>query len=294
MNEFEFDNPIQLHLIDAFTSEAFGGNSAAIVYHDGLPIKLMQQIAKEMNLSETAFISSSDKADYSLKWFTPTIEVELCGHATIASLHFLSEQGFISKNSDVTFETLSGVLDCRVHDEKYFMKLPVPKFREYEGNVKDVIEAIGLKASDLDSNYSPVLQNNGNLFIYTKSLKTIINLKPNFNELLNLSNQKRGFTEFTVFTTETVNEKNDAHLRFFAPFYGIDEDPVTGSANGPLLLVLRMLGLINSNTENKQFTFEQGDSVGRKGRVTVTYSPGKEELMIAGNAVSVMRGELFL
>lgn len=290
----EFDNPIQLHLIDAFTKEAFGGNSTAIVHHDELPIELMQQIAKEMNLSETAFISSSNRADYGLKWFTPTIEVELCGHATIASLHYLSEQAFISKNSNVTFETLSGMIDCRVDDEKYFMKLPVPKFRDYEGDVQDVIEAIGLNASDLDACYQPVLQNNGNLFIYTKSLGAVKNLKPNFSELLNLSNQKRGFTECTVFTTETVDEKNDAHLRFFAPFYGIDEDPVTGSANGPLLLVLIKLGLVDADTDNKVFTFEQGDSVGRKGRVTVTYSPGKEELIIAGNAVTVMRGELFL
>ena len=290
----EFDNPIQLHLIDAFTSEAFGGNSAAIIFQDDLPNKLMQQIAKEMNLSETAFISSSDTADYDLKWFTPLIEVELCGHATIASLHYLAEQGFISKNTAVTFDTLSGVLDCRVDNEKYYMKLPLPKFREYDGDTNDVVKAMGLKPSDLDGSYPPIVQNNGNLFIYTKSLEAIKKLEPNFSELLKLSNQNRGFTEFTVFTTETVDEENDAHLRFFAPFYGIDEDPVTGSANGPLLLVLKKLGLIEADTENKQFTFEQGDFIGRKGRVTVKYSPTKEELMIAGNAVTVMRGELFL
>jgi predicted PhzF superfamily epimerase YddE/YHI9 len=273
----EIDNPIQLHLIDAFTSEPFCGNSAAIIFQDDLPNEMMQQIAKEMNLSETAFISSSDKADYHLKWFTPTIEVELCGHATIASLHYLAEQGFVKDNSSVTFETM-----------------PLPKFHEYEGDSKDITEALGLKQSDLDTDYPPILQNNGNLFIYTESLEAIKNLRPNFNELLKLSNENRGFSEFTVFTMETVDEKNDAHLRFFAPFYGIDEDPVTGSANGPLLLVLRKLGLIKADTEDKQFTFEQGDFIGRKGRVIVTYSPGKEELMISGNAVTVMRGELFL
>jgi PhzF family phenazine biosynthesis protein len=239
-------------------------------------------------------ISSSDKADYHLKWFTPTIEVELCGHATIASLHYLAEQGFVKDNSSVTFETISGVLNCRVDNETYYMKLPLPKFHEYEGDSKDITEALGLKQSDLDTDYPPILQNNGNLFIYTESLEAIKNLRPNFNELLKLSNENRGFSEFTVFTMETVDEKNDAHLRFFAPFYGIDEDPVTGSANGPLLLVLRKLGLIKADTEDKQFTFEQGDFIGRKGRVIVTYSPGKEELMISGNAVTVMRGELFL
>ena len=157
-------------------------------------------------------------------------------------------KGFISKNTAVTFDTLSGVLDYRVDNEKYYMKLPLPKFREYDGDTNDVVKAMGLKPSDLDGSYPPIMQNNGNLFIYTKSLEAIKNLEENFSELLKLSNQKRGFTEFTVFTTETFDKKNDAHLRFFAPFYGIDEDPVTGSVNRPLLLVLRKLGLIEADT----------------------------------------------
>ena len=78
MSELEINNPIQFLHIDAFTSEPFNGNSAAIIYQDDLPNELMQQIAKEMNLSETAFISHSDIADYHLQWFTPTLEVELC------------------------------------------------------------------------------------------------------------------------------------------------------------------------------------------------------------------------
>ena len=294
MNEIEFNNPIKFHQIDAFTSEVFGGNSAAIIYQDDLPGELMQQIAKEMNLSETAFISMSDSADYHLRWFTPTIEVELCGHATIASLHYLAENGFVKNDSAVTFETLSGVHECRIENDKYFMKLPLPKLQVFNDDSKKIIEAMGLKQSDLDTNYPLILQNNGNLFIYIKSLETLKNLKPDINGLSKLSNANRGFTEFTVFTSETVNEGNDAHLRFFAPFYGIDEDPVTGSANGPLLLVLRKLGLIEADTENKKYNFEQGDFIGRKGRVTVTYSPTKEELMIAGNAVTVMRGELLI
>ena len=109
---------------------------------------------------------------------------------------------------------------------------------------------------------------------------------------MNLSKEKGEFTEVTVFSLETVEKENVAHLRFFAPYYGIDEDPVTGSANGPLLLVLRKLGLIDNDTENKTFTFEQGDFLGRIGRVNVSFSPGKNELMIAGNAVTVMKGEL--
>jgi PhzF family phenazine biosynthesis protein len=281
-----------VYQIDAFTKQPFNGNSAAVIFADDLTDEEMQAIAKEMNLSETAFISSSDKADLKLKWFTPAIEVELCGHATIASLHYLAERNIIQRNSSVTFETLSGVIECLVDDDTYYMKLPVPIFEKFESRYDDIINTLGIEQNDLDDQYPFILQNNGNLFIYVRSLEAIKNLKPNFKELVKLSKEEGEFTEVTVFSLETVEEENDAHLRFFAPYYGIDEDPVTGSANGPLLLVMRKLGLIDKDTESKTFTFEQGDFLGRKGRVNVSFSPGKNELMIVGNAVTILKGEL--
>ncbi len=281
-----------VYQIDAFTKQPFNGNSAAVIFADDLTDEEMQAIAKEMNLSETAFISSSDKADYKLKWFTPAIEVELCGHATIASLHYLAERNIIQRDSSITFETLSGVIECMVDEDTYYMKLPVPIFEKFESRYDDIINTLGIDQNDLDDQYPFILQNNGNLFIYVRSLEAIKNLKPNFKELVKLSKEEGDFTEVTVFSRETVEAENDAHLRFFAPYYGIDEDPVTGSANGPLLLVMRKLGLIEKDTEGKTFTFEQGDFLGRKGRVNVSFSQGKNELMIAGNAVTILKGEL--
>ena len=281
-----------VYQIDAFTKQPFNGNSAAVMFADDLTDEEMQAIAKEMNLSETAFISSSDKADLKLRWFTPAIEVELCGHATIASLHYLAERNIIQRNSPITFETLSGVIECLVDDDTYYMKLPVPIFEKFESRYDEIINTLGIEQNDLDDQYPFILQNNGNLFIYVRSLEAIKNLKPNFKELVKLSKEEGEFTEVTVFSRETVEGENDAHLRFFAPYYGIDEDPVTGSANGPLLLVMRKLGLIEKDTEGKTFTFEQGDFLGRIGRVNVSFSRGKNELMIAGNAVTVLKGEL--
>jgi len=281
-----------IYQIDAFTKQPFNGNSAVVIFADDLTNKEMQSIAMEMNLSETAFISSSNKADFKLKWFTPAIEVELCGHATIASLHYLAERNIILKKSSITFETLSGVIECRVDGDTYYMKLPIPEFKIFESSYDEIINELGIEQNDIDDQYPFILQKNGNLFIYLKSLDAVRNLKPNFKELVKLSKEKGEFTEVTVFSTETVEEKNDAHLRFFAPFYGIDEDPVTGSANGPLLLVMRKLGLIGKDIDNKTFTFEQGDFLGRIGRVNVSFSPGINELMIAGYAVTVLKGEL--
>jgi trans-2,3-dihydro-3-hydroxyanthranilate isomerase len=281
-----------VYQIDAFTKQPFNGNSAAVVLADDLTNEEMQSIAKEMNLFETAFISSSNKADYKLKWFTPSIEVELCGHATIASLHYLAERNLIQRKSSVTFETLSGLIECRVDDDKYYMKLPVPDFKEFDGSYDEIMDVLGIEQKDLDDKYPLILQNNGNLFIYVRTLDVLKKLNPNFKQLVKLSKEKGEFGEVTVFSLETFEKDNDAHLRFFAPYYGIDEDPVTGSANGPLLLVLRKVGLIDSDTENKIYKFEQGDFLGRKGRINVSFSPTKNDLMIAGNAVTVLKGEL--
>ena len=111
---------INIYQIDAFTNKPFQGNQAAVCFADGLTKNEMQLIANEMNLAETAFISKSDNADFNLRWFTPTTEVELCGHGTIASLHFLNENGKLKDNSEITFDTLSGVLKCKFQRWKIF------------------------------------------------------------------------------------------------------------------------------------------------------------------------------
>ena len=229
--------------INAFTKDRFNGNPAAVVLCEELQSDLMRKIAKQMNLSETAFISKSDKADFKLKWFTPSIEVELCGHATIASLHYLRERKIIGSNCKVSFETLSGIIECEVDKDRYFMKIPIPKFAEYKNLPNELPHILNLPQSSLDEKIPFILQNNSNLFIYVKTIEAVKNISPDFKSLLRLCNENKDFTELTVYTLETIENGNDAHLRFFAPYYGIDEDPVTGSVNGPLLLVLQKAGV---------------------------------------------------
>lgn len=281
-----------VYQIDAFTDKPFNGNPAAVVYSDELSREQMQLIAKEMNLSETAFISNSDKADFNLQWFTPTVEVELCGHATIASIHYLKERELIKNNSEFTINTLSGILKCRCENDLYYFHLPVLNLKDFTGNKREIVNALGINDKHLDANLPFILVEGGYLYIYLNNLPAVQNLKPDFKELYKLTEGKNEYSVVTVFTTETIERESDAHLRFFAPYFGIDEDPVTGSANGPLLLVMRRLGLTDDNMENKVFTFEQGDELGREGRIKVAYSPAKNDLYIAGNAVTVFRGEL--
>jgi PhzF family phenazine biosynthesis protein len=280
--------------IDAFTDEAFRGNPAGVVYSDELSTEEMQLIAREFNVSETAFISKSSEADFNLRWFTPTVEVKLCGHATIASIHYLLQQEIIQENSSLTFKTLSGILKSRTQNGNHSLSIPTPELKLFEGNQEEIIKALGGEKVINPEKFPFILDEGGYLYISVSSLTDLMNIKPNFRKLLDLSIARKGYDAFTLFTTETIEKNNHAHLRFFTPYYGIDEDPVTGSANGPLLLVLRKLGLIEQNTEGKTYTFEQGDVLKRKGRVNVSYSPSKNDLTISGKAVTVFKGELSL
>lgn len=281
-----------VYQIDTFTNQPFQGNSAGIVYSNDLNGVEMQLIAREFNLSETAFISDSDRADFNLRWFTPKVEVKLCGHATIASMHYLIERKIIKKNTDITFNTLSGILTCKSEKDLYYLNLPIPKIELFKGNREKILKALSIKSESINTDFPILLVDRSNLFIYVKSLEVLGKLTPDFISLHSITKGKKKFDAVTVFTTETFEKANSAHSRFYAPAIGIDEDPVTGSANGPLLLVLMKLGLISKKTENNKFIFEQGDFLGREGRVTVAYSAKENKLAIAGNAVTILKGEL--
>jgi PhzF family phenazine biosynthesis protein len=224
---------IEIFQIDAFTSEAFRGNPAGVTFYNNLTEIEKQLIAKEMNLSETAFISDSQIADYKLQWFTPTKEVNLCGHATIASLHYLFEKGIISDNQNITFETLSGIINCASKSGKFYMQIPKPQLNEFEGCQEEILDALGVDRVDV-SDLPFILLDNGYLFICINTLQALWKIKPDFKRLYELSITKKEFFDIAVFTTEPVDNDASAHVRFFAPYHGIDEDPVTGSACGPL------------------------------------------------------------
>lgn len=286
------ESKLEFYKIDAFTKERFKGNSAAVIYSDELSEAQMQLIAREMNLSETAFLSKSNKADYKLQWFTPVKEIDLCGHATIASLHYLSENKKYQTEA-ITFETKSGILNCSLDQDLYSMQIPLPQSSEFTGCAEEIFSALGINRVDL-CDVPLILLDNGYLFICVKSLSALWKIKPGYNSLKDLSINKKEFYDVAVFTTETVDSNSTAHLRFFAPYHGINEDPVTGSACGPLLLVLQKLNLLRDYFDDTKIIFEQGDVLDRKGRVTVSFNSINKNLIIFGNAVTVAKGDLYL
>ncbi|QQS37064.1 MAG: PhzF family phenazine biosynthesis protein [Ignavibacteriales bacterium] len=285
---------IKITQIDAFTRKPFWGNPAAVVFDGKLNAEEMQLIAREMNLAETAFLSPSDKTDYNLKWFTPEIEIKLCGHATIASLHYLRQEGLIGDNGKIVFSTLSGKIKSGVENGRYFMQIPNYTFEEFKDHEtkEDVLTSLSLFHSATDPDVPMYVCENGYLFIYVKHLKDLGKLKPDFTNLKYLTSSGKGFNSVVVYTMETVDENSSAHLRFFAPAFGINEDIVTGSANGPLLTLLNKINFVSDEEMSDHFIFEQGDSLNRPGRVTVYTTKDSGELYIAGDAVTVFNGEL--
>lgn len=281
---------IEIFQIDAFTSEPFKGNPAAVVFDNSLNDDEMHSIAAEMNLSETAFLSDVEIADYNLRWFTPKSEVNLCGHATIASLHFLYEKNLIKENSQITFNTKSGIISAGKLEEYYFMQLPFISFSKAEFSLNNLSDALGLDFNHIK--YDAFISSNRYLYISVDNLRTLFNLKPDFIRLTEIISSQNIFSDIAVYTLQTVEKDSVAHLRFFAPVEGINEDPVTGSAAGPLLMLLRNQNLIENFSEDKIYKIEQGDILNRPGQVGVSLNETKRELKIYGKAVTVLKGSI--
>lgn len=283
---------IKIFQIDAFTSEPFKGNPAAVVFNNTLSEDQMKNIAAEMNLSETAFLSDSDLADFNLRWFTPKSEVKLCGHATIASLHYLYENNILKENSTVTFNTKSGIIKAGKNNSSYWMKLPIVNFSKVENSLIELYSASGLKSEQI--NNDSYIGSNGYLFICVDNLTTLFNLKPDFDRISEILLSQNNFSDLAIYTLQTIENESIAHIRFFAPNEGIFEDPATGSAAGSLLLLLRKQNLIKNFSDDKIYIIEQGDVLNRHGRIGVSFNSKENILKIFGKAVTTLEGSIII
>lgn len=206
--------------IDAFAGRPFTGNPAAVMPLDAWPAdEVLQAIAEENNVSETAFLVSdeSGEADFELRWFTPAVEVALCGHATLASGHFLLSAD--PARERVTFRTRkSGVLEVRRDGEGYAMALPA--YPPEPGAVPGLLEALGVGAGET------LRHPRGYDLTVLDSAEAVLALKPDFRALAALGD--------TLNIVTAPGRDTDVVSRVFAPAAGIDEDPVTGSAHSVL------------------------------------------------------------
>lgn len=214
--------------VDAFASEAFRGNPAAvIVTEQALPEALMRAIAAENNLSETAYLCPQGE-DWHIRWFTPTTEIDLCGHATLASAWVLAtEYGLLADSADglaLTFQSRSGALGVTVNASTVSLDFPAQTVLPVE--LPNAI-AQGLDLAANVATYKAQVTN-GNYLLPLASEAEVAALAPDFGRL-------NAVTDGGIIVTAPADGANDFVSRFFAPYFGIDEDPVTGSAHCALV-----------------------------------------------------------
>lgn len=255
--------------VDAFTSQPFGGNPAAVcLLPEPADAVWMQQVAREMNLSETAFLVRRDDGSFDLRWFTPTVEIDLCGHGTLASAHVLWEEDHLKPTAAAVFHTLSGTLTAVPRSGWIEMDFPAEPD-------EPTTEPAGL-ADALGAEPAYVGRNRLDYIVEIGSESALRSLSPDFGRLRQLG--VRG----VVVTALAKTEGFDFVSRYFAPGAGIDEDPVTGSAHCCLAPHWqRRLG---------QDSFVAWQASERGGEVRCTVRGYRVQL--CGQAVTVMRADL--
>ena len=261
--------PQRITQVDAFTDTPFAGNPAAVCV---LPAprdeRWMQRVALEMNLSETAFLVRRGDGSYDLRWFTPTAEVDLCGHATVASGHVLWEDGHLPPGAQARFHSKSGLLTADRDGD--WIELDFPAEPEDPATAPSgLARALGVAPKYVGKNRFDYL-------VEMDSEDTVRNVKPDFGLLAEIP--ARG----VIVTSRAITPGFDFVSRFFAPRAGINEDPVTGSAHcclGPFW---------STRLGKSEFLAYQASARGGVVRVRM----GGQRVHLGGQAVTVLRGDL--
>jgi len=259
---------IHIHQVDAFTGTPFTGNPAAVCFLvEAQEPSWMQQVAREMNLSETAFLVPHDDG-FDLRWFTPEVEVDLCGHATLAAAHALWETDAIDTGTPARFHTLSGLLTATKEGE--WIELDFPALPDQAiPPPPGLAEALGVSPTYVG-------QNRLDLLVEVASEEELRALTPNAHLLRTLS------TRGIIVTSRSSTDEYDFVSRFFGPAVGVAEDPVTGSAHC-------CLGPYWSKRLGKH-DFVALQASERSGVIRVRTNG--DRVALAGQAVTVMRGTL--
>jgi len=258
-----------IFVVDAFTSEPFRGNPAAVVLDHGED-RWMQHLAAEMRHSETAFVRARGDGGFDLRWFSPEVEVDLCGHATLASAHVLFETGRIAPGTTARFQTRSGELRAE-HAGARGITLDFPVAEPVPAPaIPELFDALGLASGEM-------LRTDGDFFMcVVDTPSTVRTLAPDFGKLRALP-KVRG-----VYVTAPGDAGFDIVARCFAPRIGIDEDPVTGSM---YCVLVAYWGPRLGKTELRAFQASQ-----RGGEVTVEQRG--DRALLTGRAATVLAGEL--
>lgn len=285
---------VKVYHYDAFSAVPGKGNPAGVVFDaDDFSEMVMQQIANKVGFNETVFVLNSTTADVRLRYFTPGHEINLCGHATMASLYGLKTRGLLGDQESITIETNVGLLPIRFEQDgdtiNMEMKQDQPQFMPFRGDIGKLASSIDLTSDDLDLSMPIVYGSTGTwtLLIPIRTLDSFSIMKPDsaeFPEVL-LENPKASLHPFSF---ETRDSEAMMHARHFSsPYSGTTEDPVTGTASG--VMGAYYLTYVNREADEVKFVVEQGYEIGRDGKVEVrvTREGDGMDVRIKGTAVFV-------
>lgn len=284
---------IKVYHYDAFSKKPNKGNPAGVVLNgDDLTETEMQDVAFKVGFNETAFPIASDRADLRIRYFSPKQEMELCGHATMATIYALKTNGWLENKTELTIETNAGVLPIRItkNEQKEIhitMKQALPQFKKFEGSRYDLAKAIGIEEVDFDDELPIMYGSTGawTLLIPIKSLDIFNKMEPNNKVFSSILNEIPN-ASVHPFCLESYYEEADMHGRHFSStFSGTIEDPVTGTASG-------VMGAYFAKYIKKEcdmpinLIVEQGQEMNKDGQVIVNVAENNE-IEITGNAVYV-------
>lgn len=281
---------LKIFQVDAFTTELFGGNPAGVVLDArGLDEAAMLKIARELNNSETAFVfpEAGEGYDLEVRFFTPTREVPICGHATV-SAHYVYAKSRGMGSGRIVQKTKAGILPVEILPEEGDLRVVMTQGKIEFGAVLDeeerraLLEGLGIGSEELEPSLPIEIVSTGHskVMVPLRSRRTLDSLAPR-GELLAALSARIGCNGFYAFSFDSGEEGVLASGRMFAPAIGIAEDPVTGNANGPLGAYLVRHGRLPSRDEGERFRIKQGEAMGRKGYMEVeVYGSGGEPTLV--------------
>ena len=258
------------YIVDVFTSEAFGGNPAGVVLlgpGEAFPSdKLMQQVAAELRYSETAFVQQHSATEFTVRYFTPASEVDLCGHATIGTYGMLCQEGIVAPGTLCRNHTLAGDLAVRA-GQHVMMQMAAPRWLDKAVDADRLYSIMtgGDKASHHPTLPIEVISTGlPDIMLPIASVDELERLRPNMEALSQLSQELDvvGVHAFAI-----AGDDYTAHVRNFGPLYGVPEESATGTANGALTHYLHRRGIISTPAECR---FLQGEAMGRPSVIATT------------------------
>ncbi|EFM08458.1 phenazine biosynthesis protein PhzF family [Paenibacillus curdlanolyticus YK9] len=288
---------IKVYHYDAFSTIPNKGNPAGVVLNgEHLTEEQMLQVAAAVGFNETAFPLPSDRADWRIRFFTPGHEISLCGHATMATIYALKTRGLLGDLTTLTIETKAGILSIQLdeREEGLFitMQQAAPQFASFNGSIAQLAYAMGIDQEDIATELPVVYGSTGTwtLIIPVKGLAACERMKPR-NELFPSVLEEMPRASLHPFCLETYDPAAHMHARHFSsPFSGTIEDPVTGTASGVMGAYYAKY-IQQGQDALFQLRVEQGQEIGRDGRVDVTVANGTG-ITIRGNAVYVNEFEV--